>query len=325
MSVRIASARHLIALGVGATVSVAALVGAPTAPAQTVTAPKISIAVPAYFQDQTAWDRVLATPEVSYVIGHPTYPVAPAAFAVTLEKDLADHLAQAKAKNKTVLVYVTAGYDKVTFQEVADRVGKVLAVYPNVDGVFLDEILFNECDKYKNLVQGAQGLRTRFPGKQIVLNPGAPILNCYEGLADGYLNMERAYPDVQGWIDNVNLPGNVPFYSWMFKPERRQQIWQIVHSVPNDQLVKAVDETLTRNVSVLYVTPDVLPNAFDTLPDDSAWKLITQRVADYNSGKVALPAVLQLKQEPTTTVRPATTKRTTPTTKRVTPTTKKKR
>jgi hypothetical protein len=278
----------------------------------------VGLAVPAYFQDQVLWDRVLDTPEVTHVIGHPTYPAPPAAFAVSAEKELGERLAKAKGKGKVTLVYVTAGYDKVTWQTVADRVDKVLDLYPDVDGVFLDEILFNECDKYRDLVRGAgatKGLRARHPGKQVVLNPGAPILNCYEGLADGYMTMERAYKDVGGWIENVNLPGNVPFYSWMFKPERRPQIWQIVHSVPDGQLAKAIDETLTRNVSILYVTPDVLPNAFDTLPGEDSWRQITQRVADYNAGRVALPAVVGLKQpataaRATTTTRPKTAKTT---------------
>jgi Spherulation-specific family 4 len=328
MFVRSAATRRVIAATVVfAAAGLGAVASAPTSPAQPA-APKVGLAVPAYFQDQVLWDRVLATAEVTHVIGHPTYPAAPAAFSVSEEKELADRLAQAKAKGKKTLVYVTAGYDKVTWQAVADRVDQVIALYPNVDGVFLDEILFNECDKYTNLVRGVgatKGLRARHPGKEVVLNPGAPILNCYEGLADGYLTMERAYKDVQGWIDNVNLPGNVPFYSWMFKAERRPQIWQIVHSVPDGQLSKAIDETLTRNVSILYVTQDVLPNAFDTLPADDQWRQITQRVAEYNSGRVALPSVVGLKTPATTRATPTTRPRTTKTTVRRTTKTTKKR
>jgi hypothetical protein len=143
------------------------------------------------------------------------------------------------------------------------------------------------------------------------------MLNCYEGLADGYLNLERAQGDVQAWIDNVFLKDNAPYYAWMFKAENRSAIWQMIHSVSPSQIGSAVDAALTRNASVLYVTPDLMPNPYDNFPDDAAWKALVNRVADYNSGKVSLPAVKGPVVAPAATNAPVTTKQA------VTPTTKK--
>lgn len=251
----------------------------------------VTIAVPAYFNDDAAWDKAIDTPAVGWIIGHPTTPPN-GRFVV--EKELADRLARAKAKGKKVLVYVTAGYEKEDWRSVADKVDSALGAYPGVDGVFLDEILYNECQKYSSLSKGSGGLkgvRDRQPNKLIVLNPGAPMLKCYEGLADGYLNLERADKDVAGWLENVNLPGNVPEYAWMFQAARRPQIWQMVHSVPANRMSAAVDEALQRNASVVYVTPDVMPNPYDRLPEDSAWSALVGRVEEYRSGKVAVPAL----------------------------------
>ncbi len=283
--------------------------------------PTISLAVPAYFNDDATWDRVFSTPEVKYVVGHPETPAAGKPYVAN--KELVAHLTQAKAKGITTLVYVTAGYDKVGWEVVADRIDSALAAYPNADGVFVDEINYNQCDKYTSLSKGvgaAKGIRARQPNKLIVLNPGAPMLNCYDGLADGYLNLERAQADVPAWEANVNLAANAPYYAWMFTEATRPKIWQMVHSVSPSQIPAAVDGALSRNASVLFVTPDVMPNPYDSLPDDAAWKALTDRVAAYNSGKLTLPAVKGPKLTPTTTKKPVTTK----VVKKKTVTTKKK-
>jgi hypothetical protein len=251
----------------------------------------VSIAVPAYFKDDALWNKAIDTAAVGWIIGHPDTP--PNGKFVT-EKDLAANLAKAKAKGKKTLVYVTAGYDKEGWQTVADKAESALAAYPEADGVFLDEILYNECTKYTSLSKGSGGLkgvRDRNPGKLVVLNPGAPMLKCYEGLADGYLNLERAEKDIPAWLENVNQSGNIPEYSWMFQSGRRSQIWQMVHSVPASKMATAVDEALSRNASVLFLTPDLLPNPYDKLPDDAAWKAMIDRVEEYRSGKLALPAL----------------------------------
>ena len=267
----------------------------------------ISIAVPAYFTDQALWDKVIATKEVGYVVGHPDAPAAGQGYVA--DKDLVARLDKAKGAGKKTYVYVTAGYDKVDWKVVADKIDSAFTAYPNVDGVFIDEINYDQCDKYKFLANGEgtiKGVKARHPGKLVVLNPGAPILNCYDGLGDGYLNLERADKDVADWVSNVNLPSNVPFYEWMFKPERRSQIWEIVHSVPPARIKAAVDDALTRNASILYVTSDTLPNPYDSLSDDASFQALIDRVDDYNSGKVALPSVLKL-TAPTTTAAPVTT------------------
>jgi hypothetical protein len=297
--------RQIGAAVAGALLAGGILFGAESATAQS--GAKVTLAVPAYFNDEALWTKVINTPQVGYVIGH---PVTPADGKYVAEKVLADRLAAAKAKGKTVLIYVTAGYDKVAWQTVADRVDSALAAYPSVDGVFLDEILYNECDKYKSLSAGqgtTKGIKARNPGKLVVLNPGAPILNCYEGTADAYLNLERSDASVKEWVDNVNIAGNVPFYQWMFKSENRNRIWQMVHTVTPANLNASIDAALGRNASVLFITPDALPNPYDSLPDDAAWKTITERVDAYNAGRVALPTVVV----PTVPTKKTTTKKTT--------------
>jgi hypothetical protein len=254
--------------------------------------PAVQIAVPAYFTDDASWDRAINTPEVGFIVAHPDSPAAGKPFPV--DPELTKRIAQAKAKGIKTLIYVTAGYDKVSWQDTETRVDAAFGAYPNADGVFLDEINYDQCDKYNNFakgVTGTAGFRGRHPGKFEVLNAGAPMLNCYEGSADAYLNLERAQGDVQAWIDNVFLKDNAPYYAWMFKPENRSAIWQMVHSVAPSQIGAAVDAALTRNASVIYVTPDLMPNPYDNFPDDAAWKALVDRVAAYNSGKVALPAV----------------------------------
>jgi Spherulation-specific family 4 len=270
----------------------AAVVGTGTHAANAQAKPLVQIAVPAYFNDDASWDRAINTPEVGFIVAHPDSPAAGKPFPV--DPDLVKHIAQARAKGIKTLIYVTAGYDKVSWQDTETRVDSAFGAYPNADGVFLDEINYDQCDKYNNFakgVSGTAGFRGRHPGKFLTLNSGGPILNCYEGAADAYLNLERAQGDVQAWIDNVFLKDNAPYYAWMFKADTRGSIWQMVHSVNPSQIAAAVDAALTRNAGVIYVTPDLMPNPYDNFPDDAAWKALVDRVAAYNSGKVQLPAV----------------------------------
>ncbi len=293
--------------------------------------PLVSLAVPAYFTDSASWEKVINTPEVRFIVAHPDTPEAGKPYVA--DKDLTANIDKAIAKGKIVSIYVTAGYDKVAFDVVLTRVASALQAYPKVKAVFLDEINYDQCDKYKAFAAGSgsvKGFRDRFPDVSLQLNPGAPILNCYEGLADSYLNLERPLVDPNGvpaWLANVNLPGNVPYYEWMFSAANRNKIWQMVHSVPANQIVPAIDAALTRNASVLFLTTDIMPNPYDKLPDDAAWNAMISHIADINSGKVALPATKQL-TKPAAAAAPApqasTTVKKAVTTKKKVTTTKKK-
>ncbi len=285
--------RRSLALGLLAALGSASLAG--VNPVRASAATPISIAIPAYFTDDALWDKALATPAVQYVIGHPLVPVAGQSYVA--DKDLAARLAQAKAKGKIPLVYVTGGYDKVDWRVVADRIDTVLGAYPAAAGVFIDEINYDQCEKYSSLTKGAgsvKGVRARQANKLIVLNPGAPLLNCYDGLADGYVTLERAEKDIPAWTENVNLAGNVPFYSWMFTEASRPRIWQMIHSVSPANAVAAVDSAMARNASVVYITDDVMANPYDSLPSEEMFKAIVDRVTQYSSGATPLPAVKQL-------------------------------
>jgi hypothetical protein len=280
----------------------ATVTNAPIAQAQS---RQVSIAVPAYFDDDALWAKSVATPQVSHIIGHPDTPKDG---KYVPEAKLAGHLNDAKKAGKIALVYVTAGYDKVTWQSLGDSIESALAAFPQADGVFLDEIGYNQCDKFTSLFKGAgniKGIKARINNKLVVQNPGAPIYNCFETLGDAFLNLERENGKVGEWVANVKEPGNVPFYSWMFKSENRPRIWQMIHDVPAPKMADAVDDALKRNASVLFLTNDRLPNPYDTLPDDDAWKALLDRVDFYNSGK-ALPTVMSITVP--TTAAPATTK-----------------
>jgi hypothetical protein len=293
--VSVRSLRRALTLGVFAAVSSASLTTVSPVPAQAQAAPPLSIAVPAYFTDEALWEKALNTPAVQYVIGHPLVPVAGQTYAA--DKELAGRLVQAKAKGKTPLVYVTAGYDKVEWRVVADRIDTILDAYPAAAGVFIDEINYDQCEKYSLLTKGSgtvKGVRARHANKLIVLNPGAPILNCYDGLADGYVTLERAEKDIPAWTSNVNLPGNASSYAWMFKEPSRSRMWQMVHSVNPGSAAAAVDAAVARNASVLYLTDDVLPNPYDSLPSDAVFKAVLDRVGQYSSGATPLPVVKQL-------------------------------
>jgi Spherulation-specific family 4 len=312
VSVSVRSLRRALALGVFA--AVASVSVASVNPLKAQAATSITIAIPAYFTDEALWTKALDTPAVQYVIGHPLVPVAGQTYVA--DKALAANLVQAKAKGKIPLVYVTGGYDKVDWRVVADRIDTILDAYPAAAGVFIDEINYDQCEKYASLTKGSgsvKGVRARQANKLIVLNPGAPLLNCYEGLADGYVTLERAEKDIPAWSANVNLPANASSYAWMFRDSSRQQMWEMIHSVNPGNASAAVDAAVARNASVLYLTDDTLPNPYDSLPSDAVFKAVLDRVTQYSSGSTPLPPVKQLSVPKTETAVPGNTTKPKPT------------
>jgi hypothetical protein len=95
-----------------------------------------------------------------------------------------------------------------------------------------------------------------------VLNPGMQTNECYLSAADVIVTFEG---DVRTYQNSYSAPGWVANYT----PDR---FWHLVYNVPTAQQMRTILQlSKERGAGWVYVTPDNLPNPWDTLPTGSYW------------------------------------------------------
>jgi hypothetical protein len=129
-------------------------------------------------------------------------------------------------------------------------------------GIFFDEA-WNDCgadnrnaELYKFITQET---KRKYPGAYTVLNPGAPMPQCFEHSADTLLTAEISYAtytsDAYADID------------WI--PSDPRKIWHIVYDVPLSGVATITKLARSRNVGMLHITDDIEPNPYDSVPNDA--------------------------------------------------------
>ena len=149
----------------------------------------------------------------------------------------------------TVIGYVHTSYGQRAASAVRGDIDRWFTFYPAIDGIFFDE---------QNNIPGGEGYYFRadaYARKRgaafTVANPGADTAESYVGTADVVLIYERA-----------GLPALEGLGGWheRYAPE---EFGIIPHAVAFDPAFVA----LARNTAgYIYLTPDTLPNPWDTLP-----------------------------------------------------------
>ena len=174
---------------------------------------------------------------------------------------------ETKAARIKVFGYVTTNYGAVSADDVITLIKKYYELY-NVDGVFLDEASTSFARKgyYRYLYTYIKA-----KGGQVILNPGTQTEECYADSADVIVNFEGTYDDYArkdgtgAYEYDKTEPAWVHNYPpWLF--------WHLVHGAPDEAAMRdAVGLGKQRGAYYMYVTPDVMPNPWNTLPSDPYW------------------------------------------------------
>jgi hypothetical protein len=208
----------------------------------------------------------------------------------TVDSDWTDAIQRASASGKIVLGYVRTGYLGISVQQFTTRlsshdtsnwvaqieedVDMWYNLYPDIGGIFFDEA-WNECgtdNVYSNLYQTiTQNTKIKHAGAYTILNPGAPMPQCFEDSADTLTTFEGDY---------VTYTTNFVPNDWT--PTDPSKLWHIIFNVPDDMGPSVAALALQRGAGHVEVTNGVLPNPYDTLPPDAAM----QEVFDVVSGGV---------------------------------------
>jgi len=239
------------------------------------------LAVPAYFDPSGSgsgfWTQIdQAGSGVGIAVANPSNGPGSAA-----QSGYASAVHAAAAAGVKVLGYVDTGYFGTTGR--TTRGGQTTAAawtaQINADvadwyawygssglaGIFFDDAL-GDCgtgNAHVNLYTGINSTtKQAHPGAFTVDNPGSPAESCYASAADVLVMFENTYSAYVSWTAPA----------WELNYADPGKFWHLVYgTAAQGDMDNAVALSKQRNAGYVYVTPDSLPNPWDTLPTGAYW------------------------------------------------------
>ncbi|AUB44903.1 Energy-coupling factor transporter ATP-binding protein EcfA2 (plasmid) [Nostoc flagelliforme CCNUN1] len=208
-----------------------------------------SISIPAYFYPGTYWQKATeAAPRVGVMIMNPNSGPGSAK-----NTDYVIAVKNAQAGGIKVIGYVPTTYGTRSATAVKIEIDQYKAWYA-VDGIFLDEVVTstNNLAYYTNITNYIRNTK----GTLVMLNPGTAPAEDYIKLADITVVFEDTYSNYQNW--------QAP--AWLFNYPANKFAHLIHTTSGTTGMNNAIELALVRNAGTIYVTDDVLPNPWDTLP-----------------------------------------------------------
>lgn len=232
--------------------------------------------IPAYFypdwwnNPETYWDRI--DDDVPLPSGRERIAVInPASGVGTVPNpDYVQQVAAAKDADLLVLGYISTQWGARPIEEVKAEAAKYASWYSITDGVFLDEASTAPAPAdlayYQELVLYITALMN---GSDIVLNHGTYPDETYLNLETTSANNAVISVTFEGPFStfmNVVAPEWVDDYpDWYFS--------HLIYDTPTQFAAAALAKSAEMNTGWTYVTDDVLPNPWNTLPP--YWELLT--------------------------------------------------
>ncbi|MFC1411499.1 spherulation-specific family 4 protein [Streptacidiphilus sp. N1-12] len=240
------------------------------------------LAIPAYFNPADAagggfWTQIdQAGPQAGIVVANPSSGPGGAA-----DSGYAHAVQGAASAGSKVLGYVDTGYFGTTGRTTRDGQTSIAAWTAQIkadvanwyawygtsglSGIFFDDAL-NDCGSNNAHVDLYSGINTStkqsHPGAFTVDNPGTAAEQCYSSAADVLVMFENTYAAYTAWTPPA----------WELSAPDPARFWHLVYAAPTQaDLENTVALSKQRNAGYLYVTPDDLPNPWDTLPTGSYW------------------------------------------------------
>ncbi|MGC0420166.1 spherulation-specific family 4 protein [Embleya sp. AB8] len=233
----------------------------------------------------------------------------------------AARFAAAHAAGSKVIGYVDTGYLGTSSEHLAARTGDSgIAAWraqierdidtwyrlygSDIGGIFFDQVQ-NVCgtagdpEAYVSVYRELNEYAKKYhPGAYTIDNPGAPTDQCYVTAADTLATFEGTRNTYLG-LDTTDEAKKYHPAPWeaTVDPEK---IYHLVYATAENQVPEVLAKSKERNAGYVYVTDDVMPNPWDTLPHGTYW---TTELAGAKVTPTTAPAVPAL---PTATAVSAT-------------------
>jgi Spherulation-specific family 4 len=215
-----------------------------------------SMAVPAYFYPGSYWTQMdQSSPRLKIAVMNPN-----SGPGYSPDPNYVSAVRAAQAAGITVVGYVYTDYGSRSLSAVESDITSYYNWY-DVNGILLDQASTN-C--YYSSYYAALNSFVKAKGgtARTILNPGTQTSQCYVSDADILLTFEGS-----DWtyVNSYSAPSWVTRYS-------ASHFWHIVYATPSDSaMTQAVSLSKQRGAGYVYVTPDTLPNPYDTLPAGLYW------------------------------------------------------
>lgn len=205
--------------------------------------------IPAYFYPGSLWDQADAgAPIVDVMIMNPA-----SGPGTSIDSNYVAAVGNARAAGIKVIGYVHTSYGARDINVVKSEVD-LYKLWYGVDGIFLDEVSSSAADLA--YYQEAANYIRATAGTYVALNPGVVPDESYISIGDTTVIFENTYNVYRTW----SPPSWVNNYA-------ASKFTHLVHATSsNNNMKKAISWSKSRNAGNVYVTNDVLPNPWDTLP-----------------------------------------------------------
>lgn len=206
--------------------------------------------IPAYFTPGLLWEQMTTTngAKVGFIVLNPASGVGSAPDASY--QQVVDHAHKANIK---VIGYVPTTYGTADQASLFQHITNYTRWYA-VDGIFLDEVTIDM--EYLGYYQAlADQIHAAIPGGEVILNPGVVPNEAYMSIGDIVVIFEGSYSTYVSQI----------FPSWLTKYPSSKTA-HLVYNTSQGNLNSAVQLAGQRYAGYLYVTNDVPPNPWNTLP-----------------------------------------------------------
>lgn len=177
-----------------------------------------------------------------------------------------------RAAGGRVIGYVYTSYGSRPLAEVLADVDRYDTFY-NVDGIFVDEMAntgpSQRLNYYKSIYDHVKSIDSNW---EVMGNPGTNTIELY-----------LTWPTADRLMVFEGFGSSYPAYtpsSWNFDYDSSHFV-HLVHQESSGNLQADLNLAVARNAGGIYVTGDVLPNPWDTLP--SYWSTEVAAVAEINS------------------------------------------
>jgi hypothetical protein len=219
------------------------------------------IAVPAYFTD---WNGLLPyVPPVTSIVINPNNGPDPGHTS---------QISAAKARGALVLGYVYTKYANTrpnplhggvydrTVPAVQADIDRYYSLYPNLDGIFLDEVIGSNCSHAQTYYRPIYDhIRSAHPNATVIINPGTAVDTCYLSVASIVVTFEGSFASYQNAWSTAGR-------SWETNANSAR-IWHIVHTASDSQWRTALELSRSRSAGYIYVTNlTAVQNTFGALP-----------------------------------------------------------
>lgn len=156
----------------------------------------------------------------------------------------------------TIVGYVDTDYGRRSIEEIQEDID-IYAQYFNLHGIFFDQTSarIEHLKLYEKLYRF---VRSRPQLERVILNPGSPLEQSFflQPTGDVAIIFENTS---QQW---QNYPHDAAFHTFS-----AEHFAVLLYAVPDSASMRAhIDLAVSRNIGYIFLTDDVLPNPWDSLP-----------------------------------------------------------